>query len=133
MIVSKYNLFINKNFDTYTFSDNKDISIFKTIDNNFLENTIYLVHSNKPESSKTVLNITIDSVVEVYLYPTMNTNITFSINEMLHTPDNAIFIITNHIEENKFAIKLIYCTNETDYNLYNNYPSILYNNNIEEV
>ena len=133
MIVSKYNLFINKNFDTYTFSDNKDISIFKTIDNNFLKNTIYLVHSNKPESSKISLNVAIDSIIDVYLYPTMNTNITFSINEMLHTVDNAIFIITNHIEENKFGIKLVYCENGVDYDLYNNYPALLYNNSIEKV
>lgn len=134
MSIDKYNLFINKSFNTYDFSNNKDISIYSTVNNNFLENTVYIIHSNKPSSSSTFLTINVNDIIEVYLFPTMNTNITFKINELLHTIDNnAIFIITNHIEENKFAIKLIQCDNDTDYNLYNNFPSLLYNKNIEDL
>jgi len=108
MSIDKYNLFINKSFNTYDFSNNKDISIYNTVNGNFIENTVYIIHNNKPTSSTSFITMNVDDVLEVYLFPTMNTNITFKVNEILHTVDNnSIFIITNHIEENRFAIKLV--------------------------
>jgi hypothetical protein len=134
MHIDKYNLFINKSFNTYDFSNNNDISIYNTVNSNFVENTVYIIHENKPSSNDLFISTNVDDVLETYLFPTMNTNITLKVNEMLHTADNsAIFIITNHIEENKFAIKLIWCENGTDYNLYNNCPSLLYNKSIEDL
>ena len=108
MNIYKYNLFINNSFDSYKFINNKDESLFNVIDSNLLEYSIFLTPSSKPENSTDYITLNINDIKEFYIYPTSSNNVSISVNEILQTSDNnAIFVITNYIEKNKFSLKLV--------------------------
>ena len=132
MQINKYNLFINQKFDTYNFI-NSNNSIFNVINKNFLDNIIYLTLKTKPENNTDSIVLNINDIEEFYFYPMSNNNISFNITEILQSEDsNAIFIITNHIESNKFGIKLIWTKDNLPYTVYNNSKFLLYNNLLED-
>jgi hypothetical protein len=99
-----------------------------------LKNFVYIVLNNKPNNNTDYTNLNINEIITVYLFPTNSNNTSFSINEIIQTTDNkSIFIITNHIVDNLFSIKLLHSDNNINYTLYNNTPSLIYNLNLESI
>jgi hypothetical protein len=108
MEINTYNLFINKAFDTYQYTNTSEHSIFKVEQENLLTNSVYLVLNNKPDSNLISETVNINSNINCYLFPTVNNNVIFKPNEILHTVDGAaIFLIVNNISDNLFTLKLI--------------------------
>jgi len=133
MDIKKQNLIINKNFDKYTFDSSDDNGVFLTVSDNMTLNSIYLILETKPIDSTSGITITLNGIVDLYLFPTSNTNVSFGVGEMIQTVDNnSIFIITNHVSDNKFALRLVWTTNGINYTLKNNTQSIIYNKLLEE-
>ena len=133
MKINKYNLLINQNFEKYTFSNQTDDCIFKTMTDNMTQNSLFLVLSTKPIDSTTSLTITINDVTQLYIFPTDTLNVSFKVGEMIQTVDNeAIFVISNYISDNLFALRLVQCKNETNYVLKNNTQSLIYNYQLEK-
>lgn len=133
MEINKYNLLINQNFDKYTFSNKTDNGIFDVMTDNMTFNSLYLILSTKPTNTTDSATIALNATVQIYLFPTSITNVSFSVGEMIQTVDNeAIFIITNYINDNLFALKLVWSANGTNYILYNNTQSLIYNSELEK-
>lgn len=133
MEISKYSLFINRSFDNYTFNIPTNNSIFEVVSDNMTFNSLWLVLSTKPENNTSSLIVNINDVIPVYIFPTTNTNVSFGVGELIQTVDNdAIFIITNYIEDNKFALRLVSCKNNTNYTLYNTSQSLIYNSKLDD-
>lgn len=133
MDISKYNLVINSSFNEYKFDNATNNSIFKIMTENMTEDTIWLVLNTKPNNNTDFITINLNSNTTVYLFPSSSDNVSFKIGELIQTVDNnAIFIITNHVNFNLFELKLIQCRNGASYQLFNNIPSFLYNEQLEK-
>lgn len=132
MEINSYNLFINKTFDTYNYTNASKYSIFKVEQENLLMHSIYLILQSKPDTNSISETVNLNANINCYLFPTVNSNVTFKVNEILHTADgNSIFLIINNISDNLFTLKLIQSNNGTNYTLYNNTQSLLYNDKLE--
>jgi hypothetical protein len=108
MEINNYNLFINKTFDTYGYTNASEYSIFKVEQENLLKYSIYLCLESKPDVNSTSETVNLNSNINCYLFPTVNNNVTFKQNEILHTVGGeAIFVIVNNISDNLFTLKLI--------------------------
>jgi hypothetical protein len=108
MEINSYNLFINKTFDTYNYTNASKYSIFKVEQENLLMHSIYLILQSKPDTNSISETVNLNANINCYLFPTVNSNVTFKVNEILHTADgNSIFLIINNISDNLFTLKLI--------------------------
>lgn len=132
MEINKYNLFINKNFDSYQFTDHRYSNFYNVNNSNLVINYIFFTLQSKPTDTTTYSIININNTINCYIYPVDAKSIAFQVGDIFKTiDDGAIFILTNNISENLFTFKLVYCENNTNYRLYNNTPTLFINEKLE--
>lgn len=126
--MKKYNLLINNSFNKIGYSDKIDDSIYAMCENNLYQYSVVITLEGKPLDNTSYITKNIGDSFTCYIFPLSNATSNFSIGDILYThKNNIIFIIENHIADNKFVLRLISLKIGVSCDIYNTTLAIVYN------